>query len=104
MIRSSSPDKATLLGVSDIGLEARARITPDKPALIAGDARRTFAELDMRANRVARALRTQGIRPEDRIGCALRNRIEFFEVIFGAARAGAEVVPISWRAKQDEVD
>jgi len=89
--------------VEPIGLEARARAHPDKPAIVAGARRVTFAALDARANRVARALRTAGIKPGDRIGCALKNRIEFFEVTFGAARAGAELVPISWRAKDDEV-
>ncbi|HLW17837.1 MAG TPA: AMP-binding protein [Actinomycetota bacterium] len=86
-----------------IGLEPRARAHPDKPAIVAEDRRVTFAELDARTNRVARALRSSGIKPGDRIGCALKNRIEFFEVTFGAARAGAELVPISWRAKDDEV-
>ena len=90
--------------MNDIGLEARARITPDKTAIVAGGTRRTFAELDRRANRAARAFRSMGLEAGDRIGCALRNRIEFFEATFGAARAGAELVPISWRAKQDEVD
>ena len=89
--------------VEPIGLEPQARAHPDKPAIIAGAHRLTFAELDARANRVARALRAAGIKPGDRIGCALKNRIEFFEVTFGAARAGAELVPISWRAKDDEV-
>ena len=86
-----------------IGLEPRARAHPDHIAIVAGTRRVTFAELDLRANRVARALRTAGIRPGDRVGCSLRNRVEFFEVTFGAARAGAELVPISWRAKDDEV-
>ena len=86
-----------------IGLEPRARAHPDLIAIVAGTRRVTFAELDRRANRVARSLRTAGIHPGDRVGCSLRNRVEFFEVTFGAARAGAELVPISWRAKDDEV-
>jgi acyl-CoA synthetase (AMP-forming)/AMP-acid ligase II len=89
--------------VDQIGLEARARLHPEKTALVAGSRRVTFGELDRRANRAARALRSAGIRRGDRVGCALRNRIEFFEATFGAARAGAELVPISWRAKADEV-
>jgi long-chain acyl-CoA synthetase len=89
--------------VDQIGLEARVRLHPEKTAIVAGSRRVTFGELDRRANRAARALRSAGIRPGDRVGCALRNRIEFFETTFGAARAGAELVPISWRAKGDEV-
>ncbi|HJT38115.1 MAG TPA: AMP-binding protein [Actinomycetota bacterium] len=86
-----------------IGLEPRAKLHPDKPAIAAGDRRMTYRELDTRANRVARALRRVGVGPGDTVGCALKNRIEFFEVTFGAARAGAGLVPISWRAKEDEV-
>jgi len=54
-------------------------------------------------NRAARAFRRAGVSPGDRVACALHNGIEFYEVVFGAARAGAEIVPISWRAKEDEV-
>ena len=86
-----------------IGLEPHARAHPDKPAIVTAERRVTFAELDARANRVARALRAADVKPGDRIGCALKNRIEFFEVTFGAARAGADLVPISWRAKDDEI-
>jgi long-chain acyl-CoA synthetase len=89
--------------VDQIGLEGHARLQPEKTAIVAGDRRVTFGELDRRANQAARALRSAGIQPGDRVGCALRNRVEFFETTFGAARAGAELVPISWRAKDDEV-
>ena len=86
-----------------IGLEAQARSQPEKIAIAAGDRRVTFGELDRRANRASRAFRRAAIGPGDRVGCALRNRVEFFEATFGAARAGAELVPISWRAMHDEV-
>jgi long-chain acyl-CoA synthetase len=89
--------------VDQIGLEPHARRSPEKTAIVAGSRRVTFGELDRRANRVARTFRRAGIGPGDRVGCALRNRVEFFETTFGAARAGAELVPISWRAKDDEV-
>ncbi|MGZ4104429.1 MAG: AMP-binding protein, partial [Actinomycetota bacterium] len=89
--------------MTDLGLEAQTRARPDGIAIVAGERRVTFAELDRRADRVARALRSAGVNPGDRVGCALRNRVEFYEVAFGAARAGAEIVPISWRAMDDEV-
>ena len=89
--------------MDQIGLESHARHHPEKTAIVAGSRRVTFGELDRSANRVARALHSAGIRPGARVGCSLRNRVEFFETTFGAARAGAELVPISWRAKDDEV-
>jgi len=102
-IRSSGAVKATLLAVEPIGLEENARSRPDKVAIVAGSHRITYEELDRRANQVSHALRRMGIVPGDRVGCALRNRVEFYETTFGAARAGADLVPISWRAKDDEV-
>lgn len=53
--------------------------------------------------RVAGALRRAGVGPGDRVAVALRNRVEFYEAVFGAARVGAQVVPVSWRFKADEV-
>jgi len=68
-----------------------------------GDERVSYAELDARVNRVARVLSGAGVAAGERVAPALRNRAEFFEVAWAAARLGAEVVPVAWRAKDDEV-
>jgi long-chain acyl-CoA synthetase len=87
----------------EIGISAHARARPDATAIVDGDARWTFAELDVRADRAAHALRSVGVGPDGRVAVALANHATHFEVICGAARLGAEVVPVPWRAKQDEV-
>src|SRR5712692_9799246 len=76
----------------------------DRPALIQGERVVTWDEFDARSNQVARALAKLGVGPDDRVGVALRNSIEFYELIGGAGRLGATVMPISFRFKRDEVD
>src|SRR5687767_16034382 len=87
----------------EIGITAHARSRPDAVALVTPDVRWTFAELDARANRAAHALRALGVGPSGRLAVALRNHATHFEILCGAARLGAEVVPVSWRSKADEV-
>lgn len=63
----------------------------------------TWAELDARANRVANALRAMGLGAGDRVAFVGKGSDEFFELMFGAARAGLTLVPIIWRLAPPEV-
>ena len=87
-----------------LGIKAQARLRPDAVAIVAGDRRITYGELDARANRAARAFARRGVEAGDRVAVALRNRPEFLEAANGAARLGAEVIPLSWRYKRAEVE
>lgn len=81
----------------------RARVTPDVPAIWFEGRQTTFRELDRRSNRVANALIERGVLPGDRICILDQNHDEFFEVIFGIAKAGAVYVPVNWRLAPPEV-
>jgi fatty-acyl-CoA synthase len=81
----------------------RARRDPDRTAVVCGEQRTTYAELDARAARVAGALRDGGIAPGERVAVALKNRVEFLELLFGVARAGAIFVPLNFRLASEEV-
>src|SRR5687768_5837216 len=81
----------------------RARVTPDLPAIWFEGRQMTFRELDRRSNRVANALIERGVLPGDRICILDQNHDEFFEVIFGIAKAGAVYVPVNWRLAPPEV-
>lgn len=76
---------------------------PDHTALILGDRRLTWAELYERSQRVANALRTAGVGPQDRVAFLDKNGIEHFEVFFGAALLNAVTVDINWRLAAPEV-
>ena len=76
---------------------------PSRPALTCGEVTHSFGELDARANRVAHALRRRGLAPGDRVGILSRNRPEYVELLFGAARAGVVLVGLNWRLAPPEV-
>jgi mycobactin salicyl-AMP ligase len=65
---------------------------PDHPAVIDGDVTLTFAELDVRADRIASALAARGIAAGDRVLLQLPNSSQFALALFGLLRAG--VVPV----------
>ncbi|HEX6039348.1 non-ribosomal peptide synthetase [Longimicrobium sp.] len=68
--------------------------TPDAPALAFEGERLTFAELDARTRRMARALVARGIRPEARVGLAVERSAEMIVALLGILRAGAAYVPL----------
>ncbi|MFF4915044.1 (2,3-dihydroxybenzoyl)adenylate synthase [Streptomyces tendae] len=73
-------------------LRASAAAHGGRVALVDGERRWTYAELDTEADRVARGLRGLGIGRGDRVVVQLPNRAEFLLVWFGLQRLGA--VPV----------
>jgi fatty-acyl-CoA synthase len=67
-------------------------------------ARWSFAELAARARRAGRALIAAGIEPGERIGIWATNIPEWLELQFGAAYAGAVVVPLNPLYRTTEVE
>lgn len=84
-------------------LDQTARRFPDKTAIIDGDRRITYRELDESANQVANALIAAGYRSGDRVGLLSPNSIEFAQVYFGSARAGTVLVAMSTRYTSADV-
>ena len=70
-------------------LAASARRYGDRIAVVGGDVRVSYAELAVRAERLAAGLHTLGIRHGDRVVVQLPNVVEFFDVIFALFRIGA---------------
>lgn len=85
------------------GVAAIASKTPDRVALVCGDQRVTFAELDAAANRWAQRFAAAGVDHGDRVAVMLGNRPEVFAAWYGAARLGTLIVPVSYRFTASEV-
>ena len=81
-----------------------AKISPDKIAyqMIASGKSLTYAELEMRANQGAHALRALGISKGDHIAFLLENRLEFMEICWAAQRSGTIFTAISRYLTADE--
>ena len=84
-------------------IRSHARRRPDAPALTAGAERLTFADLDRRSNQVGAALVAAGVAPGDRVAYLGKNTLAFFELLFGASKAGAVTVPVNWRLAPAEI-
>jgi 3-oxocholest-4-en-26-oate---CoA ligase len=70
---------------------------PEREALIAGTARRTYRELDERANRVAHSLQDHGIEPGAHVGILAHNCVEWLEVMIGCYKARAVPINLNFR-------
>jgi long-chain acyl-CoA synthetase len=80
--------------ISDL-IRAHASERPAAVALVKGDERLTYAQLDQLMDRVATALQNDGLRAGDIVAICARTSIEYCAVFFGALRAGIAVAPIS---------
>src|SRR3954462_14752495 len=80
-----------------------ARTTPDAWALRFEGSGRTYAELDERVTRLARALRERGVGTGDRVAVLALNGMETWESYLAGVRLGAIVVPVNFRLVADEV-
>ena len=89
--------------MSPRGIAAIARDEPDREAIVCGDRRDTFGELDADANRWSQLFAAAGVGHGDRVAVMLGNRPEVFSAWVGAARMGALVVPVSYRFTVAEV-
>ena len=76
---------------------------PDKLALVFGDVRQTYAELDEVTNRTANALSERGAQQGDRIAILSHNHHAFVVLYFALARLGVVAQPINFMLNADEV-
>ena len=83
-------------------LEFHARLRPGRVALRDGRRSWIYAELDRQANRVAGLLAAAGVGPGDRFAVLSANCLEYYAWYFGAAKAGAVVVPLNPRLAPPE--
>jgi amino acid adenylation domain-containing protein len=75
-------------------VEQQVRRTPDALALACGGQRLTYAELNARANRLARHLRRLGVAPESPVGIFLDRSPELLVAVLAVLKAGGAYVPL----------
>ena len=79
--------------------------TPDAPAIILGASGETttYAELEDRSSRLARALRTRGISGGGQLAVLMENNRPFLEVLWAAQRSGLHFTAINSHLRPAEV-
>jgi acyl-CoA synthetase (AMP-forming)/AMP-acid ligase II len=92
--------------VADVVREHRRRwprlvaLVDDRPG---GAIRRTWPEVDDRANRAANALVAHGVGRGDVVLWTAQNDHRLLELLFACAKVGAVLVPANWRQTGDEL-
>ncbi|HUR97685.1 MAG TPA: long-chain fatty acid--CoA ligase [Pyrinomonadaceae bacterium] len=93
---------ATTLNLASM-VSHHARLAPEKEAIVWGDVRMTYGQLNAMSNRVAHALTEMGIGHGDKVALSCPN-LPFFPVVYyGIMKAGAAVVPMNVLFKPREV-
>ena len=84
----------------------RAELTPDRIGLVELETgtRFTYAELNLRANRLANFLHDQlGVRKGDRVCLLAKNSIAYIDLFYGLPKIGAIFAPFNWRLTSKEL-
>jgi acyl-CoA synthetase (AMP-forming)/AMP-acid ligase II len=93
---------AVALNIADLAEHAIDAV-PDRVALISGDEKLTYAQLEEKANRLAHYLIDQGVKKGDKVGLYCRNRIEIVIAMLGIVKAGAILVNVNYRYVEGEL-
>jgi len=83
--------------------EVVADTQPEAVALVQGERRYTWAEMDRRADGVAQWLLSLGVSHQDKVALCLYNSPEYLEVVFGATKVSTVPVNTNYRYADDEL-
>ncbi|NWA25217.1 amino acid adenylation domain-containing protein, partial [Pseudomonas gingeri] len=74
--------------------EAQVQRTPEALAVVHGEQRLSYRELNEQANRLAHALRKQGVQPDSRVGICVERGAEMVVGLLAILKAGGGYVPL----------
>ncbi|HWF15649.1 MAG TPA: acyl-CoA synthetase [Acidimicrobiales bacterium] len=83
--------------------EAAVDAYPEREYLVADGKRRTYAEMEARANQLAHYLAAQGIGPGDHVGIYSYNSVEWVETAWAVFKLRAIWININYRYVKDEL-
>jgi len=81
----------------------QASLRPDEVAFWFEGEETTFAQLDRYSNQVANGLTSLGLGPDDRVGYLAKNTSQYYEMLYGAAKARAVMTAVNTRLAAPEV-
>jgi long-chain acyl-CoA synthetase len=96
-VTEAGPSLSTLV-------RAAARARPDAPAVVAGDQRLSWAELDAQVDRAAAGYLARGLTLGERVAVQLPNGVPWLLAALGALRAGLVVVPVNTAYTDPELE
>jgi long-chain acyl-CoA synthetase len=85
-------------------VRAAARRRPEAPAVVDGDRRLSWAELDAAVDRAAAGYAARELTPGDRVAIQLPNGLDWLRAALGALRAGLVVVPVNTAYTDPELE
>ncbi len=85
-------------------LHRNARALRERPAVVHGERRYTYAELAVRCNRLASALRARGLKRHDRVAILAPNSPALLESHYGVPLAGGVLVAMNSRLAAKEIE
>jgi long-chain acyl-CoA synthetase len=87
------PTAPPFRAIADLVRE-HAQARPQDTAMIHGERRVTWAQVDAMADRIAASLQRDGLRPQESIAICGANSLEYAALFLGGLRAGAAVAPL----------
>lgn len=88
--------------ISDL-LREHAVARPAHAALVQGNRRLSWGELDTLIDRIAASLQREGVQPREAIAISGANSIEYAALFLGGLRAGAAVAPLPTGATREQL-
>lgn len=84
-------------------LESSAERFPERTAIVLGETRLSYAQLNASANQVANLLASRGIGVGDKVAVMIPNLPYFTSIYYGILKAGAVAVPLNVLLKEREI-
>jgi len=105
---SSSPELSVLNYPKDKTIvdlfSEQANKTPDRPAIVFGNKKITYRELNERANQLGHYLKKKGVGPETLVPVCVERSIEMLVSILGVLKAGGAYLPIDPEYPEERIE